>query len=772
VNKNKALKVLATSALLASVAAPFGAGVVSANSTNTIKSIINVESDYNNDGAKSTSLTDLEIKQDDTDITSKDTFRIVLPSGVEWDDEVGIPTNFTNAKVSKISDQVLEVTPNFNGTLDGTTGKKIIIPLYVKFDGAEAGEQKLKIEALDSTITSGSYTFAVVGTGSTNAVVDDVKSVGKGKVEGGTIRIDETAVGAVDFGSSRTSDQTFRVKLSPNFEWSSDMEYDSASPTPGYDKVTSGGGFGTSAIKKVEIEDDNRTLKVTVNPNGGGDAAKRGSIYIKPTFKANSDAQFQDVTVNISGAEFTDQDVVIAKYTDFGGTFKVDKVNELIAGKVDDVDTKTGKITIEEAVAGSFISNRDLTMELPGWVKVVGITETSKTNFSSVDFDIKKGSENKVIITPQVGSTLTSSKGKIEFKLQLSIQGNKTGDIEATLKGSGIEDQKVVIAKAKAPVTVESVEPAKVKIGAQDQDAPDFVITETGKGAIEKTTEKFNKDDITYSPAVSGKNYGPVDITTTSGRGEIRLTLPTGVSFSSVPKVEVIDGDLQLDTDSITRAENNTVLVIPVKSESTKASKIKVSGVKLTVDRTVPEGAIDVKVKGSAVVENADDTSKSGLEAGRFNQSDAVKATIATTVTPAPTDTTASNIVFKLNSKTYTVDGKELEMDAAPLVGWDRAYLPVRFAANALNVSDDQIIWDDKTSTFTVFKGDRVVSGKVGDKFLTVNGAKVPMDVPVWRNKAQTNNRVMVPIRYLANALNANIEWNKETSEITIQAAK
>jgi hypothetical protein len=188
------------------------------------------------------------------------------------------------------------------------------------------------------------------------------------------------------------------------------------------------------------------------------------------------------------------------------------------------------------------------------------------------------------------------------------------------------------------------------------------------------------------------------------------------------------------------------------------------SNVKLTVDRNVPEGRVELKIGGTALVDKKNEDA--------FNTSSAVKLAYAKVITPAPGDVTASNVVFKLNSKTFTVDGKEQQMDTAPLVGWDRAFLPVRFAANALNVSDNNIIWDDKTSTFTVFKGDRVITGKVGDKFLTVNGVKVPMDVPVWRNKAQTNDRVMVPIRYLANALNANIEWNKETSEITIQAKK
>jgi len=43
---------------------------------------------------------------------------------------------------------------------------------------------------------------------------------------------------------------------------------------------------------------------------------------------------------------------------------------------------------------------------------------------------------------------------------------------------------------------------------------------------------------------------------------------------------------------------------IPVNDTSSKPSKIKISGIKLTVDRTVPEGDMFIKVGGDAINEN------------------------------------------------------------------------------------------------------------------------------------------------------------------------
>ncbi|QYY42538.1 copper amine oxidase N-terminal domain-containing protein [Aneurinibacillus thermoaerophilus] len=759
---NKALKVLTTSALLASLAAPFAAPA-SANSSNLVDKILNV-----NNNSKLSGTSYLYVNEDDIDFSTGDTFRVVLPSGAKWDEEAiknASDTNSNGISAYDSKDHSFKITTGGNvvkatlrtekdlevkledGFVEKNQSDRIKIPLYVKLDGA-SGELKLKIEAMDSTITSEEKVFAIASSGKTITSVDEVKSIGK-TGDGGRIRIEENSFGALKGA------QSLKLKLPSNFKWNGMVKTD----------VTLGGGYAGNDKYTVEPSSDNELIINFENLPDTSNSGNRGYIYITPHIKADSDAAKGEVRVNISGGDFSDADVTVAKYGDYNVDVKVEKVEELVAGKFDEY-TKTAKITIEETVPGSLVAGRDVDVLFPSWVKVVNVSDWNvsgpiKANKPEVGINGEvDGTDDEFSFTIEEnnGGKSSSTVGKIEFKVALSVEANKTGDIEATIKGGGIEERKVVVAKAVAPAAV-SVEgdTAKLRIGAQDQEGPTFYITEAKKGVFEKNHE-------------NGKG----------GTGEIVVKLADGVKFSKVPKVEVVEGDGTIDSSNIRRINNDNALAIPVKGESTsKPMKLKVSDVRLTLDRTVPEGDIEAKIGGSAVVENYVNESNgwvgtsinkvSNKTPGTFNTQNAVTFKIGSTITPAPSDTTAKNIVFKLNSKTYTVDGKEFEMDAAPLVGWDRAYLPVRFAANALNVSDDQIIWDDKTSTFTIFKGDRVISGKVGDKFLTINGVKTPMDVPVWRNKEKTNNRVMVPIRYLANALNAEINWNKETSEITIQ---
>jgi hypothetical protein len=92
-----------------------------------------------------------------------------------------------------------------------------------------------------------------------------------------------------------------------------------------------------------------------------------------------------------------------------------------------------------------------------------------------------------------------------------------------------------------------------------------------------------------------------------------------------VPTVTVTDGDLVVD--KVTKS--GRYVYIELKSTSSKASTIKVSGIKYTVDRTVPVGPIEVKIKGDGVNKTAADFP---------NATVAAKVVNANCVTPAPAE--------------------------------------------------------------------------------------------------------------------------------------
>jgi hypothetical protein len=226
--------------------------------------------------------------------------------------------------------------------------------------------------------------------------------------------------------------------------------------------------------------------------------------------------------------------------------------------------------------------------------------------------------------------------------------------------------------------------------------------------------------------------------------------------------VEVIDGNLELAP----LAFSPSTISLRVKSNSTKPSTIKISNIKLTVNRSVPEGDFDVQVGGGAIVKNHNKDATSSTE-GLFNKGRVVKTLLGTVITPAPGEIHATT-TFTIGSTTYTVVeaavAVEKTMDVAPYIKDGRTYLPVRFVADALGVTEDNIIWDPVNATVTIFKGDRIAQMTIGSNILLVNGVQLTMDAA----PEIVSGRTMLPVRWMAQALGATIEWDPETQQVTV----
>lgn len=264
-----------------------------------------------------------------------------------------------------------------------------------------------------------------------------------------------------------------------------------------------------------------------------------------------------------------------------------------------------------------------------------------------------------------------------------------------------------------------------LSIGLSDQAVEGFTITESAPGAL------------------------------TDG-GYLVLELPKGVYFAEKPQVEVVNGNVEIK--DIRTAANDHAVILDIDGESTKPSSLRVSHIKLKIDRTVAEGDILLEVKGTAVDEISDPVNWASNDAvATFN--------IGRVITPAPSQEKATETTFMMGSNLYLSDGEEKSMDTIPYIKEGRVYLPVRFVAEALGITENNITWDPATQTVTLMKNDRVVQMKVGSPTITVNGVSIPMD-----NEAEMKQgRVMLPLRGLAEAMGASASWDEDTRTVTIE---
>ena len=87
--------------------------------------------------------------------------------------------------------------------------------------------------------------------------------------------------------------------------------------------------------------------------------------------------------------------------------------------------------------------------------------------------------------------------------------------------------------------------------------------------------------------------------------------------------------------------------------------------------------------------------------------------------------------------------------------------LPIRFVAEAFGAA---VGWNGDTATATVAAGDTVITVRIGEKQIFVNGAAVPLDTAAFIE----GGRTYLPVRAVAAALGAAVAWDGETATATL----
>ncbi|MEC1781366.1 copper amine oxidase N-terminal domain-containing protein [Schinkia azotoformans] len=763
---NKTLKVMTSAALLAGVVAPVAVTTVdAANTKNIVDKVLYVADDY--DAMDLKNPNNLIIRADDMNIaTTGDTFRLSLPSGVNWSDGY-----FTEGKL--IDNDQLTVVSRTDRDLELRIEKKIAkapgeeykIPLYFEVDGAE-GDVKVTVDPRDSVLSGGQYTIAVIGGGKTTASIASVKTI----KDGGQIddmRIDETSLGALYNDGAK---QKITLTLPSNFKWDKNISSSN---------ISLGGGFTEAGV--IDVKNDlivtPKDNKLTIEFKFSKQASKIGTFYIKGLkIDADKRAEFGEIEVDLDGDKVSSATIVVAKYGDFGtdASLKGD-VPTLLAGRLTDdkKDVETVEVLVKETVAGSWLPGRSVDVEFPTWVKVLGVDVSDAKNIKDKDGNNAKvedlfnsdieGKSNEISFDLPSDLKDTDSKREFKVKFYVSTKADTEGDVTVKISGrAGIEVAETVVAKVVAPVKVET-EKVDVRTGIKEQPLKDIVITEAVKGAL--------LDDKT-----------------------VQLKLSNGEFTDKKPKITVSEGNVKIKEDSIN--VDGGVLTFEIDGESTRASKIVVSGLALDLNRSVPEGEVTVEVGGDAIVQNStfgddwalykafgkndakfgDTTFKydakdpeydlSGkVDAGEFDRDYVVKKAVATVVTPADGNATVVPATFTIGSTTYKVGEVEKTMDVAPFVEAGRTFMPVRYVAEAIGISKDNILWDQATQTATFIKAGNVAQLKVGSKTLTVNGANISMDTAA----KVKDGRTVIPVRFVAQALGASVNYDEANKTVTVK---
>ncbi len=113
------------------------------------------------------------------------------------------------------------------------------------------------------------------------------------------------------------------------------------------------------------------------------------------------------------------------------------------------------------------------------------------------------------------------------------------------------------------------------------------------------------------------------------------------------------------------------------------------------------------------------------------------------------------------NDISIIIGGKKIKTDTHPTIVGGRTLVPVRVVANGLGAD---VQWNAKTRTVTITRGSEHLTLTIDNTIMTKNGKNIELDTA----PAIINNRTMVPIRAISEALNAYVNWDGATRSVVI----
>lgn len=114
-----------------------------------------------------------------------------------------------------------------------------------------------------------------------------------------------------------------------------------------------------------------------------------------------------------------------------------------------------------------------------------------------------------------------------------------------------------------------------------------------------------------------------------------------------------------------------------------------------------------------------------------------------------------------------TLDGQAMDFDVAPIIQNDRVLVPMCAIFEELHCSVDYTDIDGR-QIITAKNDGNTIGFKIGSNEMTVNGEKVSLDTaPII-----TDDRTLVPLRAVSEALDCSVDRNGDTKTVTIAPHK
>lgn len=140
------------------------------------------------------------------------------------------------------------------------------------------------------------------------------------------------------------------------------------------------------------------------------------------------------------------------------------------------------------------------------------------------------------------------------------------------------------------------------------------------------------------------------------------------------------------------------------------------------------------------------------------------KITISGTLMAITFNTFSLASVMAAGNITVNLDGNTLNFDVPPQIINESTMVPMRTIFEALGAT---VEWNQDTRTITSKKDETTVTLTIDSNVMYVNNNAVTLEAPA----CIIDDRTLVPIRAVAEAYGATVDWNGDTNVITITSA-
>lgn len=141
-----------------------------------------------------------------------------------------------------------------------------------------------------------------------------------------------------------------------------------------------------------------------------------------------------------------------------------------------------------------------------------------------------------------------------------------------------------------------------------------------------------------------------------------------------------------------------------------------------------------------------------------------LKEAVALTDTSTGIARKAKTVTLTVGCAAASVDGKDTSLPVAPYIKNDRLLAPVRAVADALGCT---VAWDAASGTATLTSEEGILALRTGSDRMTVDGKAVQLDAAP---EIIGSGTMMLPVRYIAEALRCKVAWEASTRTATITA--